>query len=139
MALTVTTRYLFPPNFDGTPPTDDSGFKRIIVQLTGIGTAAEDESDVVKIDLSTLKDNNGVVPTNVVLERISWNIAGFSYVKLSGDHTTDSVLAVLPMGQGIIDCEIVDDGSGGTGDVLLTTGGGAALDTYHIIIVARLK
>jgi len=60
MALTVSSRYISPPNFDGTPPADDSGFHRITVLLTGIGTAAEDESNVVKIDLSTMKEMGDV-------------------------------------------------------------------------------
>lgn len=139
MALTVSTKFISPANYSGTPPADGSGFKRVIVILTGIGVGTEDESNVAKIDLSTLKNLKGVIPANVVLEKIEWTIAGFNYVTLIGDHTSDTSLAVLPAGQGVIEHDIVDNGSGGTGDVLLSTNGGAAGDSYSIVINARLK
>lgn len=139
MALTVSTKFISPANYSGTPPADGSGFKRVVVLLTGIGTAAEDESNVVKLDLSTLVNLKGEVPTHVVLERIEWTISGFNYVTLTGDHTSDSSLAVLPAGNGIIDQDIVDVGVDGTGDLLLSTDGGADGDSYSILINARLR
>lgn len=138
MALTVSTKWISPPNYSGTPPIH-GGFKRVIVQLTGIGTAGEDEANVVKIDLSTLRNLDGVVPTNVTLEKIEYSISGFNYIMLTGDHTSDTALTVLPAGQGVIDYDIVDAGSGGTGDILLSTDGGADGDAYNIIINARLE
>lgn len=137
MALTVSSRYIFPPNYSGTPPTV-GGFKRVAIHLTGIGIATEEEAKVVKIDLSTLKNTKGVAPVNVVIEKIEYDISGFNNVLLEGDHTSDTTIAVLS-GRGKIEEDIVDDGSGGTGDVLLSTSGGVAGSSYDITIVARLR
>lgn len=99
------------------------------------------ESDVTKLDISTLLMSQGQVPTYTSVDRIEHSINGFSYVLLEWDHTTDDEIATL-VGQGVrtFPTGNVDPKSaGGTGDVLLTTNGGVAGSSYDITIWLRLK
>ncbi len=140
MALTVTTKYIHPPNYAGTPPTT-GGFKRVIVHLTGrcgVDSNNVDESAVKKIDISTLTKVNGVAPIRTVVESIEWNISGFSNVLLQWDRTTDATIATLS-GTGKLCRDIVDNSTGDTGDILLTTFGASAGATYDILLNVRLK
>lgn len=139
MAVTVSSRYLSPPNYSGTPP-GLGGFHRVTIQLTCVasGAAAFDESQVKKLDISTLVKVNGVAPTGLVVESIVYDISGFKHVLLEFDRTTDAVCAVLAT-RGRIDFDISDNSAGDTGDILLSTIGGAAGSAYNIVLTARLK
>lgn len=120
-----------------------SGRRRHVVRLTNVSDGTG-ESAVAKVDISALVGPNGSAPTSTVVERIDYNIQGFSSVALYWDHTTDDEIAVLPAGTGCID-EWAAGGrhdpksTGGTGDILLTTNGAAADATYDITLWLRLK
>ncbi len=96
------------------------------------------ESAVVKIDISTLKNANGVAPSSVQIQRIEYAVSGFAHVVLQWDHTADVTIAVLPVGSGIMDFSwfggFNDSGTGGTGDVILTTSGAVAGAAYDLTI-----
>jgi hypothetical protein len=131
MADAVTTEYVF------------NGQRRKIVHLTNISDGTG-ESGVVKVDLSAITFNNGVVPTGSAVDLIDYNIQGFASVRLYWDHTTDDEIAILPAGTGTIDWyahggKTDPRTTGGTGDVLLTTNGGASGATYDITIHLRPK
>jgi hypothetical protein len=131
MADAVTTEYVF------------NGQRRKIVHLTNISDGTG-ESGVVKVDLSAITFNNGVVPTGSAIDLIDYQIQGFASVRLYWDHTTDDEIAILPAGTGTIDWyahggKTDPRTSGGTGDVLLTTNGGASGSTYDITIHLRPK
>lgn len=107
------------------------------------------ESDVTKVDISTLLTSpqinypGGRVCTYTAIDRIEHSIAGFNYVLLKWDHTTDDEIATLA-GPGVKDWSVeggnVDPRTaGGTGDILLTTNGGAAGAAYDITIWLRTK
>lgn len=113
-----------------------NGKRKYIIRLTNIcdGTG---ESGVVKADISTLLDANGVVPTSFAIESIQWAIQGFTSVRLLFDATTDDEAAILT-GNGYreYDPPLKDPRSTGfTGDLLLTTAGDASGNTYDILIV----
>lgn len=119
-----------------------SGPRRYATRLTNQcdGTG---EAGVIKIDISTFTDSNGKVCTYTAIDRIEYAVAGFNYVVLAWDHTTDDEIAVLS-GNGVIDASM--DGSlidpktvGGTGDILLTTDGAADGCSYDITIYWRPK
>lgn len=119
-----------------------TGGRRHIVHLTNISDGTG-ESAVVKVDISALSVF-GRTPTYSAVEQIEFSIQGFSSVRLHWDHTTDDLIAVLPSGNGCI--QFWETGgktdprsTGGTGDVLLTTNGGASGSTYDIKITMRLK
>ena len=132
MVDTVQTNVLF----DGT--------RRKIVQLLNLcdGTG---ESAVVKLDISADSGGpayNGGVPTKYGIEEVEYDIQGFTYVRIDFDATTDDEALFLPPGSGYKDFRsvgaIVDPQTTGyTGDVVLTTAGNVAGDTYDIILHLR--
>lgn len=139
MALTVSSRYINPPNYSGTPP-EIGGFRRVTIQLTCVASGADtfNESKVNKLDISTLVKVDGVAPARIVVEKIEYDISGYSHVLLEFNRTTDAVCAILAA-RGTIGCDIVDNSAGDTGDLLLSSVGGAAGSAYNIILTARLK
>ena len=119
-----------------------NGNRRYVVQLlnTCDGTG---ESAVVKIDISSLIGVNGVAPDHLAIEEIQWNIQGFTKVALLFDADTDDEAFELN-GNGYKDFRdygnLVDPKTTGyTGDLLLTTAGNTAGDSYDIVISAKLK
>lgn len=121
-----------------------SGRNKYIINVTG-AFSVSDETDTVIIDVSTLTGPDGTAPTKVRIDEVTWAVgAGFDYVLLEWDATTDRVIDYYP-GQGYMDYRPyggknpVTGDSGYTGDVLLTTSGGAAGDTYSLLIACTLK
>jgi hypothetical protein len=117
--------------------TQTAGTRRYGIHLTGISDGTG-ETNVAKIVKANLKNAMGDVPGLIKICSIRWSTQGFSYVKLSTDHTTDDVL-FLCMGSGYDDFEalgyLLDPNStGGTGDLLLSSVGAANGATYDITI-----
>lgn len=119
------------------------GNKRVVVNVSGAFNTT-DETATVLIDLSTLTAPSGGAPTSVRIDEITWSVGdGFSYVLLEWDHTSNTTLDYF-QGRGYMDFRPYggknDPGSaGGTGDLVLTTSGGASGDTYSFLISATLK
>lgn len=114
----------------------------MVLNVRGIYSAA-DETDTNILDISTFAGPNvGGPPSKVRIDEIWWAINGFSYVLLEFDRTTDYTIDYFS-GQGFMDFRPeggkVDKGTGNTGDLFLTTGGGAANATYSLKIWLRLK
>lgn len=117
--------------------------RRYGLHLTNVSDGTG-ESAVAKVDISTLRDPRGAVATYTAIDRIEYNIQGFTSVRLFWDHTTDDEIAVLPTGSGVLDWSVAGGNvdpktTGGTGDVLLTTAGAVSGATYDITIWVRLK
>ncbi|MEK0418299.1 MAG: hypothetical protein RI949_2305 [Pseudomonadota bacterium] len=104
------------------------------------------ETNVAKIDKSAMAvapDN--AEPAALDILQVDWNIQGFSYIKLSWDHTTDDTAMVLPAGGGSRtfpnqhgEWYLKDPrSSGGTGDLLLTSVGAASGATYDITVYVK--
>lgn len=119
------------------------GRNKIVINVTGAFSAA-DETDTVIIDVSTLTGPDGTPPTAVRIDEVTWAVgAGFDHVLLEWDATTDDVIDYF-QGQGYMDFRPYGGkhdprSAGTTGDVLLTTVGGAANDTYSFLIAATLQ
>lgn len=135
MALTVTTKIL----------TESQNERTVI--LTGIGTATEEETNVVKVDKSTLT-LAGAEPAAIDILSISAAIQGFTYIKLSFDNTSDETIVVLPSGTFYEEFgrdnqegrgRYKNSGDNTPGDILLTTVGGDLNDTYTIVLRIRLR
>lgn len=115
--------------------------RKYVVQLTcrSDGTG---ETDVVKVDLSTLLLENGLPATSVCLMEAEWDVQGFSSVELIWDDATPAVMKELS-GRGYVNygpysyLKDPDPGSG-SGDILLTSYGAAADATYDITLVLKL-
>lgn len=130
MADTVTSNVVF------------SGTRHYTVHLTNESDGTG-ESGVAKIDISALTGPDGTAPTRTSIMEIDYSVAGFNYITLAWDHTADDVAMVLK-GNGYVDFSesggLVDPAStGGTGDILLTTDGGADGSSYDITLKIRLK
>lgn len=100
------------------------------------------ETNVRKIALSDMALPDGTAASKMVVEKITYNINGFTGVSLSWDRDPDNIIAYL-QGSDMLDYTrrggLVDTAEGGTGDVLLTTYGGSEDSTYHITVEFRLK
>jgi len=105
-----------------------------VVHLTNICDTTG-ESAVVKVDKSATPAASGLL----AIEKVVYNIQGFTYVLIAFDHTANDTAVVLGPGTGTIDLTevggIIDpNSSGGTGDIVLTTVGNSANDTYDITL-----
>lgn len=120
MADTVTSQV----NFSGT--------NKYVATFTNTSDGTG-ESDVAKINISGLAG----APIKVKINKIWYDISGMA-VEMSFDHDANDTVLVLG-DQGFLDFTsfggIQDPAStGGTGDVLFTTIGETANDTYTIIV-----
>jgi hypothetical protein len=116
-----------------------------VVHLTGLCDATG-ETNVTKIDRSALLNTANLAPVAVDIISVRWNIQGYTYIKLSWDHTTDDT-AMFLSGNGYENFE--DAGglrdprssavTGASGDVLLSSVGGVSTATYDITITCRVQ
>lgn len=95
------------------------------------------ESNVVKVDKSTYTGTNGLEPSYFRIDKISYNVFGME-VLISIDNTSDQNLFRLQNGSDTLDFRefggISTSGTGDTGDILFTTNGHTAADTYDITL-----
>ncbi len=124
---------------------DYAGSKYAAYHFTGISDGTG-ESGVVKIDKSAMAvAQDGAEPAAVDILQVDWNIQGFTYVKLSWDHTTDQTAMLLPAGAGsrafpkpLGEFYLKDPRTAGdTGDLLLTSVGAVSGATYDITVYVR--
>jgi hypothetical protein len=106
--------------------------RNAVMKFTNISDGTG-ESAVLKVDVSTLAGS----PASVRIDRIDYDIAGMA-VNILWDADTDVPCVVLG-GHGSIDwCDIGglqnNAGTGKTGDILFTTIGHTANDTYTIVL-----
>jgi hypothetical protein len=109
-----------------------------------IAADTTDETNVRKVVLADLITPNGTIPTKFVIEKIEHNCMGFAGITLEFDRGTDSVFFYAPGdGTGSVDYRkeggLVDNEVGDTGDILLSTTGATANDSYTIKISFRVK
>ena len=108
------------------------------------------ESAVKKIDLDDLVGSNGALtggerPKSLSLINADYEIEGFNYVKILWDRQAQDHLCLLITDSGSVD--FFPEGGkhdpgrdlDGTGDILLTTDGGADGSGYRIRIMFRKK
>ena len=121
-----------------------------IVHLTNISDGSG-EAAVAKVNKSDLTAQDGAEPASVNIEYVRWDVQGFTEVRLLWDHTVDDVGMILS-GSGYEDFTFRNQlvwvrstsglpdprSSGGTGDIVLTTTGALAGDTYDITLAVRL-
>lgn len=115
-----------------TVQTLEEGPRNLIVHWTGVSDGTGSEDGVLKIDVSALSPKCGSVKVN----RISGNV-DYGMVELYWDAPTPLKFAELS-GQIILDyCKaggLVNNATGKTGDVLLSTTGFELNSTYDLLI-----
>lgn len=99
-----------------------------------------DETGVAKVDISGLVKPDGTAPTAVSIERVQFSVSPTMLVQILFDHDTDDLALVLSgTGDFTFDVPIIDPQStGGTGDILFTTLGGSATESYDVMLYLRL-
>ena len=120
MGDAVTTQTLF------------SGSNKAIMSFTNLSDGTG-ETAVKKVDISALTG----APTIVTINRIWYHAAGMAVV-IAFDHTTNDTVLTLS-GDGMMDFRDFGgmpdpDSAGSTGDIVFTTSGHTAGDTYTIIV-----
>lgn len=123
--------------------TQVEGNNRFVYNVRGdYTTSGADETDEVVIDLSSKTGPLGMAPSKLRIDEVWWTINKYDYIKLEFDHTTDYLLDFF-YGQGYMDYRPyggkIDQGTGGTGDLLLTTEGGEAGGSFSFIIAGKFK
>ena len=111
------------------------GERNVVMKFTNISDGTG-ESAVMKVDVSTLAGT----PAGVRIDRIDYDISGMA-VNILWDATSDVTCIVLA-GHGTLDwCDVGglqnNAGAGKTGDILFTTIGHSANDTYSIVLHMR--
>tara|TARA_R100001510_G_C7615452_1_gene177748 strand:+ start:681 stop:1085 length:405 start_codon:yes stop_codon:yes gene_type:complete len=115
------------------------GERLAVLRFTNVSDGTG-ESNVVKVDVSALAANSaGKACTEVSIQRIYWACIGMS-VRLDFDATTNVLAIGLPTDS--TGDEFYDSftgipnnaGTGKTGDILFTTTGASANDTYMVIL-----
>lgn len=121
-----------------TSQTIFDGEREVVMKFTNISDGTG-ETGVLKVDVSALTSNAaGKVCDGVTLDRIHASINGMS-VALLWDATTDVPAVILAPGMYTFDhgkrIQLPNNaGTGKTGDVLFTTIGASAGDTYSIVL-----
>ncbi len=139
MANTVSTRYLYPPDWDGFYEDGPPPPRRYIAQITCVsdGTA---ETDLIKFAIGDFLTQQGIQATRFVIESIDCTMYGFTSVKLEFDRAPDSVIAVFgDSGYISFPGGLTDTEEGGTGNITVTTAGVDSGDNYDIRITFRVK
>lgn len=120
-----------------TSQTIFDGERKAVMKFTNVSDGTG-ETGVLKVDVSALLPNAlGQTCTGVTLERVHVSINGMS-VSILWDATTDVPAFIAAPGVYSFDFDKFqipnDAGTGKNGDVLFTTIGATAGDTYTIIL-----
>ena len=144
MANTITTRWLYPPNWDGNPKPV-GGWKRITLSRSCVSDGTDEDAETF-LDISELRTVEGNIPTRTAIDKISWNAEGFTQIKLEWDRSPRALIANLAGNKkGYFNYKLIggiaDPSSSGdrTGDILISTSGAAAGSIYEVIIDVKLK
>lgn len=105
------------------------------------------ETDAIKVDKSTLVAATGAEPAALGVDWIQYDIQGYTSIALEWDLGTDELIARLGSGTGVIQFAEPSSGAngaqpvgtGGTGDIVLTTSGHISGATYTIVLGVSLE
>jgi hypothetical protein len=112
------------------------GSKNTVIKLTNVSDGTG-EAAVVKVDVSALEG----APSSVKIMKVIYSCSDMS-VNLLWDATANVLALTLPQGSDTLDFSeggaiLNNAGAGVTGDILLTTVGAAAGDTYSIMLYLK--
>lgn len=115
----------------------DSG-SELVVHITGVSDGTG-EADAIKIDKSAFTIS-GAEPSSLTLMEADGQMSGYSGLTIEWDRGTDVKALEIAPGSFYKDFRPDgkrDTGSGGTGDVVLTTSGAASGARYDITLRMR--
>ena len=141
MADAIYDVWVYPPLYSGTPPAN-GGWLKVVRHITCISDGTG-ETNVVKVDLSTLRMPDGQAPLSLAVESVRYSISGFTSITLKWDRISDIKICTLPPHSAYLEFNPIlclnDSGADGTGDIILTSAGASAGDTYDITLTLKLK
>lgn len=116
-----------------TSQTIIDGARNVVMKFTNLSDGTG-EAAVLKVDVSALSG----APSSVSIKRIIYSVSGM-VVTMLWDATTDVPIVELGGNTGVLDFECFgglpnNAGAGKTGDILFTTTGHTAGDSYSIIL-----
>ena len=135
---TINNHYIYPHHYDGytaTPP------RRYVIMCSCVRTTTGNETDVIKIVMADLLNQHGVAATKVIVENIKYSSGGFTSLELGFDNP-DGQDHICFLGAITANGEVdftKFGGHAGEGNIILTSQGGSAADTYSILITFRVK
>ena len=142
---TITTKWVYPPNWDG-EIRDKGGWKKVHIIRTCRFGGSTNETDAIVLTIADLRTTEGNIVKRTAVERIKWQTYGLYHVILEWDRTPDEhIFTIAGAKAGSEDFRssggLVDPGEAdvGTGDIIVTTSGAAQYDYYVIELVVRLK
>lgn len=149
MADAVTSRYIYPPNWEGNRfGGQGGGARRYIIHLTNKSDGTGEDA-VKKVEVGDLPIAGGSMGPTVrtVVEWIEYDVFGMDVELYWRRLEVDKLIAKLPGGAGPQSGKIrgpltdpgTGDGTDGTGDIHLTTINAANLDSYDIRMCIRPK
>ena len=131
------------------------GQRRITVYCTLTYVDTGEAAGVAKISLSatshisTLAGGSVETPgsgwtlNNLVLEEAQWSVSGFDGIRIFANRTVDEELLKCPAGEGFRDFTAFggnpDQGTGGTGNILIQTYGTPAADDFYSVVLKFRK
>lgn len=122
------------------------GKELLVRRITNISDGTG-EASAIKVTRSTFVSSlpSGAAPTKFGLEELWYSIQGFTSVRLFWDNAAPEVMALMAAGNGMrcssglrgVSGLLLPSGSGGTGNITLSTAGAAAGATYDILMVLK--
>lgn len=121
----------------------NDGHRNVTIVRTCVSDSTG-ETNATFVDPATLSTANGVLPLSLRVDRIDYDIQGFTSVTLNFDATTDDELVKLGPGANSIDWSGIGGRSdprtaGYSGKILITTAGATLGDTYTITLYCVKK
>jgi len=148
MAVNATKRYIYPAFWDETYEDNQHGHKRYKVILTGVADGTSDETNVHKVYLEAFKTTDGTPAGYFRIDSIECiSNVGFTLTTVQIDRDPIEIVAAFGDYTNMrVDftengkyAGFHDTGTGGTGDIMISTTGGSANDSYTIAIEFRPK
>jgi hypothetical protein len=147
MADDVAIKFIYPPNFDKSfPDHNPIGNRRFIVQLTSISDGTGEDM-AVKLRRTDLVATSGNPPSELIVEKIEYDVADMAVVLEFSGNNVDDTIAILndsnggfdfsPDGLRINSTNPDDDPE--WGNILLSTEQTVAGATYNITMTVRAK
>lgn len=139
MADAVSSRYIYPPNWDGYYPERSKPPRRYTISCKCLSDGTG-ETDAIKLSIGDFLTESRATATKFVVEEIDCNQYGFSSIVLEFDRSPDKPIASFgDSGNMKFPGGLTDNETGGTGNITLTTGGATSGDSYDVKITFRVK
>lgn len=115
--------------------------RRLVMNFTNKSDATG-ENGVTKVTISSYTGPNGLVPSKFAIEHVDFSNSGME-VLIQFDRSSLNTALILGNTTGSFDFKelgnLVDTGTGGTGNIKFTTVGAVANSTYDITLHLKKK